>query len=845
MSDEMRIHLEMETEAKIASGMTADEARYAAEKEFGNVASTQERTRDEHGWVWLEQWVKDLRFTVRSLAGARAFSLTVIAILIVGITVFSVVWNYTQAILFQPSPFPEADRLVVLGSQGSGGEVQLGCYGIQFQAYEEQTKIFSEFAATEWSTGNVVIDGQPRTVNLQNISPDFFHTLGVKPVLGRAFAPDDFASGGMDTVVISTDYWREQLQSAPNVIGRQILINRHPCVIVGVMAANDFANASIYRPMILKMDPTQPFQTWLMVVGRLQRGITVKEANAALSTVKIAGLPGWAVASFKERQPALNGISSMLDRTSYWLLFAGGALLYGSACLNAMNLMLARMIGRQRELSIRLSLGSTRLRVARLLLFEGMILALVAGVAAGMLWGWSYPALAAYFSGVGTVDSADGKNGWGLILSVGFGHVGALTVFAGIAIAAIPFWRVIRAGGNPPLNASNGAYGETRRIGRVRDGLVILQGTFAVILLVGTGLMVRSFERIHQLDLGFKAVGKVNVNFSFPADFQPSPEAKLALFERLCARLEKLPGVKGAAYGVGVLLTAEWHGEKVKLPDGTERDVSGQEVSANFDEVAGLTIVKGRWFSNQRTRNAVVSEAVINERMARELYGDRNPLGEFTPDRQYVIVGVVRDLRGELRTPAGLHFYFPAWLHPAYLANITLRLESEPTREFSGWVQRAVYAIEPRLIVPSVVSINEAIDMNTWSERLAYSMLKALTPLACGLALAGLFSVLAYNVECRRKEFGVRLALGASPMNLHRLVLKRGLATAAAGVIAGCICSLGFTRFMQNLLFETAPYDPVIYLGAASGLLVAAAVACWLPARRGAKVDPVISLRAE
>jgi putative ABC transport system permease protein len=582
-----------------------------------------------------------------------------------------------------------------------------------------------------------------------------------------------------------------------------------------------------------------------MVAARLKAGVSMQAASAALSTVKIAGLPDWAVESFQERQPALIGMASIFDRTSYWFLFAGGALLYVCACLNGMNLMLARLVGRQRELGIRLSLGSTRWQSARLLLLEGMILALVAGIAAGLLWFWSYPTLTELFSGDHSVVLWTNEKWWWPVSRVWFGLLGALSVFAGIAITSIPVWRVMHGSRNASLGAPNGTYGETRKIGRVRDGLVILQGTFAVILLVGTGLMVRTFERIHQLDLGFNAAGMVNVRFSFPADFQPPPDAKLALFERLCAGLEKLPGVKGAAYGVGVLMTAEWHGAKVKLPDGTERDVSGQQVSANFAEVAGLTMVKGRWFSDKRIRNEAVSEAVINERMARELYGDRNPLGEFTPDRHYVVVGVVRDLRGELRTPAGLHFYFPAWLHPDFLANITLRLKSEPTPEFSGLVQRTVYAMEPRLIVPNVTSVNESIVMSTWSERLAYSMLKALTPLASALALAGLFSVLAYNVECRRKEFGVRLALGASPMKLIRLVLKRGLVTAGAGVFTGSICSVGLTRFIRGLLFETAPYDPLVYLMVASGLLTAATVACWLPARRAARVDPVISLRSE
>ncbi len=848
MSEEMRLHLEMEAEAKVAAGLSPDEAREAALREFGNVASIQEKTRHERGWVWLEQWVKDVLFTVRSLVRARGFSLTVISILVVGITVAAVVLSYTNWILFGKPPFPEPERLVMIGTREKGGEISTMCIGPQFLAYRDQTAVFSEFAALEMSVGNMLIDDSPRVTSIGNVSIDFFHTLGLKPVLGRTFLPEDFDPGGTEAVVISNKCWKDQFGSKPEVIGRRIRINQQVCTIVGVVPVlNNYPASEIYRPLVVKADPVDAYRSWLMVAARLKPGVTSTEATAALSSVKIEGLPGWAEASFKEKQVLLRGMFSLFDPTPYWLLFAAGALLYVSACLNAMNLMLARLITRQRELSVRLSLGGSRWQTGRLFLLEGLLLALAASVVAAVLSRWSYPILSKLFSGDTAIDWSP-VEGWWESFRVAWwsGPLGWLSVLAGIAMTILPLWRVLKSQDGISLKDCSPSHGETRKVGRLRDGLAVLQAAFAVILLVGTGLMIRSFDRIHHLDYGFSPVGKVKVEFRFPDDFQATPETKLALFERLCAQLKQLPGVKGATYGVDALFGGEWHGEKIKLPDGTERDVSGQQVAANFAEVAGLTLVKGRWFSAQ-TSNARdgITEAVINETMARQFFGDRNPLGELIPDRRQVIVGVVRDLRGELRVPAGLHYYYPAWTNAGFLTNITLKMDTEPSMEFAGLVQRAVYAVEPRLIVPSVSSVNQSLAMRMWAENLAYSMLKGVTPIACVLALAGLFSVLAYNVETRRKEFGVRLALGASPMNLHRLVLKRGVATAALGVVAGSLCSLGLTRFIQSLLFETAPYDVPVYVAVALTLLPAAAVACWLPARRAAKVDPVISLRAE
>jgi putative ABC transport system permease protein len=844
LTEEVRTHVEMATEANVARGMSPDEARYAALREFGNVASIQEQAREGRGWVWLEQWGKDAAFAIRSLSRARGFTLAVWGTLVVGIGVATVVFDLTSQIIFS-QPYPQAEQLFLIGFKDKQNVFMPYRTGLHFQAYQEQVNAFSEYAAVRPDITNVVVQGEPVIANVLSASIDCFRTLGIKPVLGRCFLPEEHRAGADNVVILAGLFWRQHFNASPDVLGRKILIDQQVCTVIGVLAADQafppaFAGA-VYRPLVLKVDPAEPFTPTLYIIGRLRPGISVEQARLEIAAVKLPAVPPWAAAYFAEQEPVLNKPTELARPETQWVTLIAAALLYTMACLNAMNLMLVRLLGRRLELSIRLALGGSRWQIVRLLVIESAGLALLSSLTVILAARWLFPPIFATITGSEALRYASYCD-WRTL-----GCIVELSFLASVVVVLVPVWRIFRVEISPGLKDGGRAMGGSRRLGSLRTALVMLQAALAVILLAGTGLMVRSFEKLRDVDLGFDPVGKVKVLIAFPAGYNLGPEARLQLFQRLQQRLTSLPGVKGVSIGQDSLLEGGfWGTGQLQMADGTYQPSAGSFVDADFYKVAGLTIMRGRWFSDKRG----TIEVVINETLARTRFGTENPVGQYikllvSGDAGYLVVGVVRDVKENVRSSAGMRAYWPDWVYPLNVSTLVLRLDKDPNPAFADLVRRAVYEFDPKLIAPYVSSINSVVDQLMWAERNAFDILKGLSAIALGLAAMGLFSVIAFTVNSRTKEFGVRLALGARPADLHRLVMKRGLATVAVGVGIGTVGALGLTRFMQSLLFETTPNDPVVYLADAVVLLVAAVLACWLPARRAAKVDPMIALRAE
>jgi putative ABC transport system permease protein len=354
-------------------------------------------------------------------------------------------------------------------------------------------------------------------------------------------------------------------------------------------------------------------------------------------------------------------------------------------------------------------------------------------------------------------------------------------------------------------------------------------------------------DRLRHVDLGFQSTGKVKVQIAFPKSYVLSPEQRLQFFERLQQRLAVLPGVKGVAIGQDVLLLGKfWDTAQVKMSDGSYQPVAGSFVAENFLEVAGLRLKSGRWLTDKRGP----MEVVINETLARNRFGREDPVGKFinlkvSGNTPLPVVGVVQDVKENNRTSAGMRIYISNWVYPLNLSMLLLRMDRDPDPEFAGMIRKVIYDFEPRLITYQVTPMNEVVDQYLLAERNAFTVMRSLSGIALFLAVLGMFSVITFAVESRTKEFGVRLALGATPGNLHRLVLGRGVLTVIAGVVLGSAVSVGMSRFMSSMLFETTPYEPTVYLVVAGILLVATVLASWLPARRAAKVDPMVALRAE
>jgi putative ABC transport system permease protein len=845
MAAEMRQHIEALTDANIADGMSPEEARNAAMKRFGGLAQIQERCRDEHGFVWLGQFLNDVRFAVRSLCRARGFSATILATLILGIGVTTIVFNLTAAIVIYAQPYPKPDQLFFIGFKDKQNSAQYYRTGAQFQAYQEQTNSFEEFAAIERSPVTVAVDGEPVSAAVNSVSVDCFKTLGIRPALGRGFLPEEFRGGANNVVVISDLFWRQHFNSAPNVLGREVMIDRQACAVVGVLLQNQRLPAlftgDVFRPLVLRIDPAKVFQPVLFIIGRLKPGVSQEQALATLSSVKLPAMPQWAIDYFAEQTPVLTRLNKVNRPDIDWLILGAAVLLYGIACLNAMNLMLIRILGRRRELSIRFAVGGSRRQVIQLLVIESAGLALFASLVVILAARFIFPTLFELI----TRNEASLYHSywdWGTLACIA-----NLSILASLAVVLVPAYRLLKTEVNSGLKDGGPTLGESRGTGRVRDFLVVLQAAFAVILLAGTGLMVRSFERLHHLDLGFDPVGKVKVQLIVPSDFDLKPEARIQLFERLQRKLGTLPGVRSVSFSQDSIFVGSFAGTaQLQMEDGSFQPVAGNFVSHDFLDTAGLVLKKGRWISGERGH----VEAVINETFAKARFGDRDPIGlsfkiKVSGDIPYPVVGVVRDVRDSVRSSAGLRFYVPYWMYPPNINSLVLRLDSNPKKEFSGLVRRAIYEVEPRLVIANVGSIDELVSESMWAERYAYMVLKGLASIALVLTVVGCFSVVQYTVDRRMTEFGVRIALGAQSSDLHRLVMVRGLGTTAVGLVIGTACALGLVRFMSSLLIETTPFDPLVYLGVAVLLISTGAVACLLPARRAARADVVSLLRAE
>jgi predicted permease len=843
MAEEMREHLRALAEANIAAGMTQEEAQFTAARQFGGVGQIMERCREQRGLVWLEQWRKDVGFAARSLIRAPGFSVAVVGTLALGIGVATVVFDLTAWLLIFSQPYPRPEQLYAIGYKDRQSQFIPYHPGFYFYTYQEQTNVFSEYADVNPEIANLVIDGEPTADTVMNVSADCFHTLGIRPVLGRGFLPEEFRAGADQVVIITDLFWRQHFNAAPNVLGRRILVDQHPCEVVGVLATaqpfpENFAGG-VYRPLVfktdsVKIDSKSVFDTVVLVIGRLRSGITAPQARTALAAAKLPTFPQWAAAFFAEQQPALCKLSDVTDKGSYWVMLVASGLLFIIACLNGMNLMLIRLLRRGRELTIRLALGATRLRIARLLVFETVGLALAAWGLVMIMVLWFFPIIFPFITGH---EETRYQSYWDWKT---LGCAAGLSFTSSLVVAVIPMLRLSKKDLNSGLKMGGTAVGEieSRGTGFLRNALVILQAALAVVLLSGTGLMVRTFQKLHRVDLGFDPVGKVKVHVELPHGFELKPQAQLLYFERLQKRVGTLPGVKGVAFGNDALLTGFAGTARLQMADGTFMPTAGSYASDDYQRTAGLIVKKGRWLSGEQRR----IEVVINESLAKARFGDRNPIGEsikiqVSGKQPYEVVGVIRDVRDGVRSSSGLRIYFPNWMYPPNCNTLMLRLDHDPGKEFAGLIRRTLYEFDPKLIVADVSSIDDVVDNSMAAERYAFRILRGLSGIALGLAVVGLFSVVAYTVDTRMKEFGVRLALGAKPENLHRLVLRRGLATSAVGIVAGIVCALGLTRFMQSLLFETTPFDPMVYAFVAAMLLAATVAACWLPARRAARVD--------
>lgn len=842
----MQMHLELRIERNIAAGMVPDEARYSALRAFGGVEQIKEKLRERRPLSGLDQIASDVRFSIRSLCRSPGFSATILGTLVLGIGVAAVIFGMSGDAVLLPQPYPDASRLYVIGVNDKLNARNLTRPGKYFRLYQERTNLFTEFAAVGRESCNVVVDGEPRASDVLRLSPDLFRTLGVKLAIGRPFMAAEHFSGADNVVIISNLLWQQRFHGRSDVLGQRIQIDRSVCTVVGVLAVlQRFPEAfgdELYRPMVPINEATADvFGGWLSIIGRLRPGVTPEEACGTLAGISIPSMPPWAYGFLAAQKPMLFPVGD-LDRPDVeWVAIGAAAALYLIACTNSVNLVLVRNLRRRRELGIRMAIGGSRLQVLRLLVIEAAVLGVTSCIAVTFIAYEYFPLIVSKLK-----DNADAR----FESYIGGHYLGSILVLSLLAtctIAAVSAISILRTRIDPSLKDGGNAAGESMKLARTRNVLAALQAALAVILMLGTGLMIRTFEKLHHVNLGYNPEGKVKVKVLFPEGLEPKQEAKLQLFDRLSQKLSYLPGVKGVSPGQDALLLGFFGGAaRLQMLNGTYVPVSGSFVASNFQQVAGLTMKRGNWFSGRHWD----SDVVINEAIEKARFDGFDPIGqtiklESSGDHEYRVVGVVADVRETVRSPAGMRIYFPSWMYPDNVDTLLLRLDGNPPAGIDDLVRKTIYGEDPTLITSSVSSIDGLVDESLAHERYAFRILRSLAGIGFGLAMIGVFSVMAYSVDCRMREFGVRMAVGADPGSLKSLVLKRGLLVTTAGIAIGLVAGFGLTRFMQSILYETKPYDPPIYALVAVALLFASSAACWIPAMKASRVNVTQLLRSE
>ena len=879
LDEEIRTHLEMATRDRIARGEPPEVAAREARREFGNVTTVREVTTDMWSGQAFERLTQDIRWAVRSLRRAPGFTLVAILTLALGMGANSAIFSVVNGVLLEPLPFPHPERLVYIMSQfPTLGFDQFPVDAAEFMELRERSHAFQEVGA--YSAGAVNIEGdgqQPARVTSAIASASLFKALGVPAAMGRTFTEQETLPNAGPVAVLSNELWQSTFAGDRGIIGRQIDIDGTKTTVVGIMPPGfDVHDQGVEIWLPLTLDPAQRQQYrgghFLSLIGRLEPGVSLERARAELQTL----LTRWSVADGgnPNAKPGAPGFIHTPTPTNHRLRYddlqrdmVGGigralVLLQGAvalvlliACANMANLLLMRAETRHKELAVRAALGAGRTRLMRQFVAESLVLAVV-GAAAGLAL--AYGGLHALVAAdVGSIPRAASISLDGRVLVFTI----ALAIGTGLLFGLAPLLHLSANSVGLALReaGSRTTAGSARH--RVRRGLVIAEMAFAVMLVIGAGLLLRSFWNLMRVDAGFDRAKLTTFSLVLPAGPYRDSTRAVAFFQNLTSQLGAIPGVKSAAAMSGLPPRRSVNANDtnfegyVPTPGGPPANVDYYNaVTPSYVETMGIPVVAGRAFG---ASDGPLSPPVvmINQTLAKTYYKDLNPIGRrLQPGGSkiwFTIVGVVKDVKqGGVDSKTGTELYLDYDQLPATLGfaprnmNVVMRSAMEP-RALAASVRRVVASIDPTLPVVKFRSMDEVFSDSVSRPRFLAQLLGIFAVVALTLAAIGTYAVLAYSVAARRRELGIRMALGSSQRGLLSLVLRQGMALAVVGLIVGMLGALGVTRLASSLLFGVKPVDAATFGVVAVFMLVVAFLASWVPARRATHVDPLVALREE
>jgi putative ABC transport system permease protein len=860
MTDEMRLHVDLQTERNRTAGMSADEAQFAALRQFGNAASLQEQARDGRGWAWLEDFVKDLRHAVRALCKTPGFTVTALFTLAVGIGSSTALFSVINAVLLRPLPFPDAERLTVIWeTSAQQGVKREGPAGPNFYDWREQARLFQDLSAVELGSGTVTGLGDPQQIPAMRVTANLFSMLNVRPALGRLFAPEDGRGGRQALVVVSNDFWRRALGADPHIVGKTVQIDLIAYQVIGVLE-RDFwlpVQSDLFVPWPddeLRHERGR-LDHDLGVFGRLKPGVTAAQAEAELNAIHARlhathpELAGWGVTVVP-----LQSVMSEYIRPALLVLFGAVTFVLLIACANVANLLLARALGRGREVAVRAALGATRGRLLRQFLTESLVLGLAAGALGTLFAYWGVALLSVVVPATIPIPDASAEvmlrpfeiDGRVLAFSL------VVSLLASVLFGFVPAWHALKADVIQGLKKGARVTTGGRRM---REALLVAQIALALTLLWGAGLMLKSFYRLQHADLGFRANQLLTLEMELPTDSRyRTGREQSEFFARVLERVESLPDVTGAAVTSVLPLHSRDDRGRFLIENGpvlspNERlQADLRRVSPGYFQTMGIAFKRGRLLDRHDGAEAAASRvAVVDEAFVRRFFPEGDPLGRslLLGRTRVEIVGVVSDvIHAGADREARPTLYVSFLQSPAARMNLVLRTTGSPEGLVAS-AKQAVWSIDPDQPIHRIQTMEDIVAEATSAPRLTLSLLGLFAVIAVGLATIGIYGVMTYAVSQRTHELGIRLALGASSADVVWQLLRQGMGVVGAGLMIGLSAIFVLGRLVQATLYQTSARDPLA-LGATAALLAGVAlVACFIPTRRATKVDPMIALRAE
>jgi putative ABC transport system permease protein len=861
MEEEMRFHLEMQIEQNLTAGMAAEEARYAARRQFGNQTWLKEASREMWSLKSIETLIQDLRYGARMLMKTPGFTLIAILTLALGIGANTAIFSVVNAVLLRPLPLPRAERLVfVLYGRLSDPKFEGSFSPQNFTDLRSRNQSFDSYFALNHVVFTLTGDRQPEALTGIQASADFGRVVGMAPALGRFFTAEEDAPGKDHVALISDGLWRRRFGASPQIVGRSVQFNGEPYTVIGVMPPNfNFPNPNIevWAPLALDLSKYDRGHGFLQGVARLKPGVTVERARADLQNIaeqikkEVAGFDrDFAIKVNTVRETRFGDLARPL-----MILLGAVALVLMIACVNVANLMLGRATARWKEMALRSALGASRWSLVRLMLAESALLAVIGGALGLSLASYGVDALMA--ANPAAIPIYEKITTDGYVIAFTF-----LISFLAVALFGLaPAWQATKTDLSQALRENSRSATGARRLKLMRGALVVAEISLSLVLLVSAGLLLESLWKLLNVNPGFRAENVMTCRIDLPRAKYSEDRRQAEFFRRALEQARAIPGVESAALATSLPFSGSRGSSSFSIDDRPAPRENGpiadrHQVAPGYFAAMGMPLLAGRDFTDADDMEHP-AVAIINEAAAERFWPNENPLGKritigmgrevqlYGKAVSREIIGVVGNVKHEqLKDDFEAEIYVPVWHLPTPSMYLIVRGKAS-AESLTGGIRRAVQSVDPEQPIRRAQLMETAIARTVAPQRLVAVLLSLFAALALTLAMIGIYGVMSYNVAQRSQEIGVRMALGAESNDVLKLILRQGMALVLIGVGIGLPVSVASTRLVKGLLFGVRPNDPLTFMVIVLLLTMVALLACWIPARRATKVDPIVALRTE